>query len=70
MDQALQLKDNTFQDAYNHFTSRNPEEFWTSGQWMTEKRGGSDVCKFLRISFYKILYDLRCINNLFTSYCL
>ena len=23
--------------------SRNPEEFWTSGQWMTEKAGGSDV---------------------------
>ncbi len=23
--------------------SRNPEKFWTSGQWMTEKTGGSDV---------------------------
>ena len=23
--------------------SRSPEEFWTSGQWMTEKAGGSDV---------------------------
>lgn len=26
-----------------HFTTRNPEEFWTSGQWMTEITGGSDV---------------------------
>lgn len=26
-----------------HLLSRNPEEFWTSGQWMTERTGGSDV---------------------------
>ena len=24
-------------------TSRDPERFWTSGQWMTEATGGSDV---------------------------
>ncbi len=24
-------------------TSRDPERFWTSGQWMTERGGGSDV---------------------------
>src|ERR687886_655151 len=24
-------------------TSRDPEQFWTSGQWMTELSGGSDV---------------------------
>lgn len=29
--------------AYRHLTSRNPDEFWTSGQWMTERTGGSDV---------------------------
>ncbi|XP_066293808.1 acyl-CoA dehydrogenase family member 11-like [Branchiostoma lanceolatum] len=29
--------------AYPHLVSRNPAEFWTSGQWMTERRGGSDV---------------------------
>lgn len=29
--------------AYKHLTSTNPEEFWTSGQWMTERTGGSDV---------------------------
>lgn len=29
--------------AYKHITSNDPEQFWTSGQWMTEKSGGSDV---------------------------
>lgn len=29
--------------AVPHLTSRDPEEFWTSGQWMTESTGGSDV---------------------------
>jgi len=29
--------------ALPHFTSRDPKEFWTSGQWMTELTGGSDV---------------------------
>jgi alkylation response protein AidB-like acyl-CoA dehydrogenase len=29
--------------AYKHLTSRDPAQFWTSGQWMTEKTGGSDV---------------------------
>lgn len=31
------------QKAYDSLTSRDPAEFWTSGQWMTEKGGGSDV---------------------------
>ena len=26
-----------------HLISRDPREFWTSGQWMTEATGGSDV---------------------------
>lgn len=30
-------------DAWSHLTSRDPDFFWTSGQWMTEMRGGSDV---------------------------
>ncbi len=29
--------------AFAHLTSRDPQQFWTSGQWMTEKTGGSDV---------------------------
>ncbi|XP_063769446.1 acyl-CoA dehydrogenase family member 11-like isoform X2 [Pseudophryne corroboree] len=31
------------EDAFRHLTSRDPSSFWTSGQWMTERRGGSDV---------------------------
>jgi alkylation response protein AidB-like acyl-CoA dehydrogenase len=29
--------------AVPHLLSRDPETFWTSGQWMTESTGGSDV---------------------------
>lgn len=29
--------------ALPHLLSRDPEQFWTSGQWMTETTGGSDV---------------------------
>ena len=29
--------------AVPHLTSREPHAFWTSGQWMTEATGGSDV---------------------------
>ncbi|XP_071482238.1 acyl-CoA dehydrogenase family member 11-like [Diadema antillarum] len=29
--------------AYSNLTSRDPAKFWTSGQWMTEMKGGSDV---------------------------
>ncbi len=30
-------------DAFSKLTSRDPKNFWTSGQWMTERTGGSDV---------------------------
>jgi alkylation response protein AidB-like acyl-CoA dehydrogenase len=36
-------KEAVHQEAFRHLTSNKPEEFWTSGQWMTEKTGGSDV---------------------------
>lgn len=29
--------------AVPHLITRNPEEFWAAGQWMTELTGGSDV---------------------------
>ncbi|PHH85884.1 hypothetical protein CDD83_11040 [Cordyceps sp. RAO-2017] len=32
-----------FEDAYARLTSRDPAFAWTSGQWMTERPGGSDV---------------------------
>lgn len=31
--------------AYKGLTSRNPNKFLTSGQWMTERTGGSDVSR-------------------------
>ena len=31
------------QRAVPHLISRDPDEFWTAGQWMTELTGGSDV---------------------------
>lgn len=33
----------TARSAFEHLTTRDPERFWTSGQWMTERTGGSDV---------------------------
>lgn len=30
-------------EAFVRLTSRDEQQFWTSGQWMTERRGGSDV---------------------------
>jgi alkylation response protein AidB-like acyl-CoA dehydrogenase len=32
-----------FNEAYRRLTSRDPADAWTSGQWMTERTGGSDV---------------------------
>lgn len=31
------------EEAFNRLTTRKAEYFWTSGQWMTERQGGSDV---------------------------
>ena len=46
-DGALKLlkehKTNEFSSEISHLLSNNPDQFWTSGQWMTEKNGGSDV---------------------------
>ncbi len=33
------------QRAYDNLITRDPKKFWTSGQWMTEKLGGSDVSR-------------------------
>lgn len=42
---TLQLSGNRalIDRALPHLTSRDPASFWTSGQWMTESTGGSDV---------------------------
>jgi alkylation response protein AidB-like acyl-CoA dehydrogenase len=36
--------------ALPHLTSRDPGAFWTSGQWMTEASGGSDVGASLTVA--------------------
>lgn len=36
-------KANLPHDPFKHLTSKDKDDFWTSGQWMTEKTGGSDV---------------------------
>lgn len=42
--EALKLFDEPiYRNAFEHLVSRDPKQFWTSGQWMTEKGGGSDV---------------------------
>ena len=35
--------DDATRPVFAHLTSRDPRQFWTSGQWMTERSGGSDV---------------------------
>src|SRR5256714_2316145 len=35
--------DDSTRSVFVHLTSRDPSQFWTSGQWMTERTGGSDV---------------------------
>lgn len=39
--EVLSLKQ--LKGAFDNLTSRNPAKFWTAGQWMTERGGGSDV---------------------------
>src|SRR5574343_421264 len=36
-------KDEELDEVFNHLTSQDPSKYWTSGQWMTDKHGGSDV---------------------------
>lgn len=38
-------EDEVLRKAFEGLTSRNPETFKTSGQWMTERTGGSDVSR-------------------------
>lgn len=38
-------KSSVEKDILKHLISRNPDEAWMSGQWMTERPGGSDVSK-------------------------
>jgi alkylation response protein AidB-like acyl-CoA dehydrogenase len=35
--------ENLKRTTYQRLVTRDPRQFWTSGQWMTEREGGSDV---------------------------
>jgi hypothetical protein len=39
-------------EAFSRLTTRDPNRFYTSGQWMTERKGGSDVGKNNSCIFY------------------
>ncbi len=59
------------QKAFRNLTSRDPEKFWTSGQWMTERTGGSDVSLTSTIAkksgdFYR-LYGTKWFTSATTS---
>ena len=40
------------QSAYNRLTSKDPTFAWTTGQWMTERQGGSDVSQTETLAQY------------------
>ncbi|KAM7391876.1 hypothetical protein PAMP_022526 [Pampus punctatissimus] len=40
---VIQVLKESVEEAFSRLTTRQPERFWTSGQWMTERQGGSDV---------------------------
>lgn len=48
----LTLDKEVFQAAYDHLTSRDLAKAWTSGQWMTERAGGSDVRNTETLAIY------------------
>ncbi|KAL6080169.1 putative very long-chain specific acyl-CoA dehydrogenase mitochondrial-like [Balamuthia mandrillaris] len=43
MNPSAGQKAGILQEVFEHLTSRDKNVFWTSGQWMTERTGGSDV---------------------------
>ncbi|KAI1347439.1 very-long-chain acyl-CoA dehydrogenase [Xylaria sp. FL0043] len=45
-------EERVFRNAYEHLVSRNPTKAWTSGQWMTERIGGSDVSRSETVATY------------------
>lgn len=50
--------DPELQDILSHLTASEPKLLWTAGQWMTEKRGGSDVAGGTRTIAQRVQGDL------------
>ncbi|KAK8048763.1 acyl-CoA dehydrogenase family member 11 [Apiospora phragmitis] len=54
-DRPSPVERKVFQNALEHLNSRDPKRGWTSGQWMTERTGGSDVSQTETIATYSPL---------------
>ncbi|KAL2048528.1 hypothetical protein N7G274_000440 [Stereocaulon virgatum] len=52
INESPSLDKEVFQAAYDHLTSRDLAKAWTSGQWMTERAGGSDVRNTETLAIY------------------
>jgi alkylation response protein AidB-like acyl-CoA dehydrogenase len=50
------LSRDAMQSAYDRLVSRDPEHAWTTGQWMTERQGGSDVSQTETLATYDPRY--------------
>lgn len=64
--------DESTRSVFAHLTSRDPRQFWTSGQWMTERSGGSDVASTTTIARCESgndwrLYGLKWFTSATTS---
>ena len=64
--------DESTRPVFAHLTSRDPRQFWTSGQWMTERSGGSDVASTSTIARCESgndyrLYGLKWFTSATTS---
>jgi len=59
--------------AIGHLTTEDPQEYWTSGQWMTEKEGGSDVGRSSTVARLEEgvwrLYGTKWFTSATTSQC-
>ncbi|ORY86241.1 acyl-CoA dehydrogenase/oxidase [Protomyces lactucae-debilis] len=51
-DGAARIMKDFDRDIYDRLISRNPEEMWTSGQWMTERSGGSDLSNYETVAVH------------------
>lgn len=56
---------------YKHLTSDDPQHFWTSGQWMTEKTGGSDLSRSATVAKFESgqykLYGVKYFTSAITA---
>ena len=53
LDNEAETSRRVFKRAYQRLTSRFPAVRWSSGQWMTERPGGSDVSRSETVATYR-----------------